>query len=1097
MPIKFNRADEIKKLHVKINGLLEDNLERAFLTPAKIQSIQRLIIKARTPKLNSMIEILESMSDKTTIRQIKGAFNPKPSKKYENLQNEIINRSISPVKQYKPLIKDDKIFNPPIKRKPQKFHYFTDTLDIWSEFKNLLQSGSLNDKTTNIIIQLYGTRYQKNDLNKYKYIPDSTSTILHSQINLTEFKNSMMKQQGSVKGYKVALVSWIYRITGLSISEINSGINNDSIPELYGRMYKTTNLKGVEYTNFVLFNGSINCVLDSIKNQYDKNDESYLNKLEKLNDKYYISGVNLQEDIEDICKVLKVNIKIYDKINKSPRFELKYNKMNTKTINILLDGLNHASPFNFKNIKKSELTIKYIDGDLKDFSKNLKSYHIIKKHEETDIYKYIYDDCYIYKNIEMKGNDKNLYYINSTYDLIQDDFIIRNNLQNNIITKEYNPDLFNFINSSIHHLNEYYYKDNTTITKKRIVNPIIHRKTLEEYEADKTAYELDPLNEGLKYYDFTADMNDMNEYDELDQYELNLNDCVAYDRNKHFVSYPENADFPSHKFNYYHINKDITQQELNIVLDKTGFIQIDNIICKNRAITELHYFINGYVYPIFIIKWFLENGGSCTFINCCYTEYTQTINFTKIEIDDKHYNKIIGCMSCTNDKNRYAIKCNSKMEAEDLKFNNENVIYYDNVNSIVIFEEKKEETINRGHIASFIIGYATLEILKKLSQINYNDIIGVKVDCIILKQTNPIFTLSILNGDYKIEAKTNKIMNDNYNYINKKSTFDIKFNLPLSLMKLQYKTINMITGMAGTGKTTRFYKEFKNDERISDALFLMPTNALLSKFKDDKDCIGLNIQCMTFQMLIHNFTQKIQYRIKQTNIILDEATMCDKKSMTNILQIINDTKTNIFIVGDYDYKKKVSYQLKPVNGVEFFTALSGLDVYELNLTRNYRQKDDLKFSNYLQSIRGKSNTFIMNTLKNAMFLKDSYNNMINNFTTYDIIISPYEAGGKIDKYNSLYINKMIYNKTDEKDYIKCSFLNTTLDGGSKNEHINIIKKNIDFTKFKVSSCNTSHIVQGMEYLNRIYIINDSYFSENQLYVMLSRAHNIQQLIIIK
>ena len=45
---------------------------------------------------------------------------------------------------------------------------------------------------------------------------------------------------------------------------------------------------------------------------------------------------------------------------------------------------------------------------------------------------------------------------------------------------------------------------------------------------------------------------------------------------------------------------------------------------------------------------------------------------------------------------------------------------------------------------------------------------------------------------------------------------------------------------------------------------------------------------------------------------------------------------------------------------------------------------------------------------------------------------------------------------------------------------------------------TSHLVQGCEYDENktIYIINSEYFTENQLYVLLSRAKTSKQIIFI-
>ena len=45
-----------------------------------------------------------------------------------------------------------------------------------------------------------------------------------------------------------------------------------------------------------------------------------------------------------------------------------------------------------------------------------------------------------------------------------------------------------------------------------------------------------------------------------------------------------------------------------------------------------------------------------------------------------------------------------------------------------------------------------------------------------------------------------------------------------------YKQLNLVSGAAGTGKTTGFLRAFETDERIDDVLMCFPNNELRSSF---------------------------------------------------------------------------------------------------------------------------------------------------------------------------------------------------------------------------------------------------------------------------
>jgi hypothetical protein len=963
---------------------------------------------------------------------------------------------------------------------------------IFDEFHKIYDEGT---KQINIIMEIYGnkiymkkpkeikirknmTKKQKEDaiyynenvfekeLDTYEegksgYIPDIEFKKIYARINLTEYSNKMgTKEKGKFKRYKTAIISIIYRQIGLLLSSIDE---NDEITMLTVKFKRLKTLEAKQYDNIVLKDGVYNCVINAIKEQL--NDPTKLKILDELNDKFLSRGIDLKIDIYELCRKINIEIQLYDKSN-ILRGVYKTKDKN-KIIKIRLLNLGHAETF--YNIDKDKLNIIYVDN-LEEISKSLTEYYIIKCKDFNKI-NCLYTKNTMYKLLEMENNDYEKPFITTLFDAVNYKFELDNNINNDYIYSNSNEGLY--IKNSCHQPNMILFKENARTNE---IKKIVRRNITNSLSID-----------------------DFEDVEEIET-EIILNDCVSIDRNKHYASYKNNEyykkyKFPSNKLNYYHI-KNISEEYKRKLILKTGFIQINNIIVNNKSIEKLQYFRNKYIYPSFIIKWAFDYDIlKCDFVSCAFSEFTKDIILTDEIIEEKHYNKIFGLWEHSGENKQYWIKCSSIEEAEDLKFYNESIDIYDETNNMLLIKEEIQNPKFKGHLSSYILGYATIEIMDKMRQIEFSEIIGVHCDNIILKTDKylHLFNLSSNNGDWKIENKHNKICYDEYSYINPKSDEIYNFISTLSEDKINYGKLNLISGGAGAGKTTRFLYEFENsDERLYKFKLLMPNHNLIQNFKSK--CEGVNIG--TYQMFLSDATKCLINENSYNNIILDEATMIGKTEMTQIINICEKFKICLFIVGDYDLENMKSFQIKPIKDIEFFECIRDKTYYYKHLTKNYRQNGDLEFSNFLNSIRGKTNLEIQKIIRsNKQIKKITYNNMLSEFDNKDIIITCYsEAGDKIE-LTSNKINDTIYKKAKDTDLIKCCF-NTTTKEGAKNSFITLVKKYIDFDKVSISCANTSHIVQGLEFENNIYIIDYKYFVENQLYVMLSRAKNYSQLKII-
>ena len=216
--------------------------------------------------------------------------------------------------------------------------------------------------------------------------------------------------------------------------------------------------------------------------------------------------------------------------------------------------------------------------------------------------------------------------------------------------------------------------------------------------------------------------------------------------------------------------------------------------------------------------------------------------------------------------------------------------------------------------------------------------------------------------------------------------------------------------------------------------------------------------------------------------------MINNEEINKIIKICNKYNFNLFMIGDYNINNKKSYQLKPATKKEFFNGLK-LDVnncFQLHLIKNHRQGTEINFCNLLKSFRGKSNEEIKNNiLNNNDIKKQNYKDAIVSYNIKDKMLS------SVHKFIDLINNDINL----EGDKINIMYLTTT-NKGAKNETAIINKTEYDPKKHKLGYAQTAHTAEGLTFLNKIYINLNNLFTDNILYVMLSRAKSISQIILI-
>ena len=894
-----------------------------------------------------------------------------------------------------------------------------------------------NYKNSYIFINMYRT---VNRLGVAK--PDLTFSKGKKTFNLNNIYNphdfSKWKNYNTWtrRGFKNRLDFHLYQYYG-NIDDIS--VEFYLVPIQQGQKY---------YHNFK--HGLYNCVMSVVKENLSF---QFQKKIDELNEQYLENGVNF-DDIKTICNTLKINIKIYNKLNKQI-FEHIYNSKN-KTVSLVVTENDHVEKFNpeFFDMQKKEIV--YVPNIKQAFYEN-KGWKIIQKTGDGEI-KYFYDDSFIYKSDSMKDKDFGEYNICNDYDIEQYHFLNNNKLTFNKMYEYPNTELFNFVQNSNHNVFEKWWIENIDEDKK------VCKK----------------INSSLDDYEPSIRTNKEPKLEKVD-----VSSYYCYDANKNYASYKFNKYYEHYKFlatskmNFYKISGKFDVRKL---VSKVGFIQCDNFKFTNNVIKSLEYFIDGYTYPTPILCWALDNGCSFDCLTIACSEFIQDIELSENAIKSKHYNKLFGVMQSQQRFKKIFCSYKNDDELKDiLHYCNEDIIGYDE--SCVEYQFEKMNLSNRCHISSFVLAYAFINILEKIKLIKDDDIICIKVDCIITKKDyGHIFNISHELGDFKIEKNEFKTYN-NFDLIPCFDIFDNSTLIDFSDAKLNYKKVNFISGSAGCGKTTRFLNVFEGsqDERLSNFCVCFPNNNLKVKFGNSYD-----IDTYTYHSLFFNLKQNAKQLTYYTSVVLDEATMISDKDIKIIVEACKLYHINLFIVGDFDYKTKEIFQLNPVKANSFLDyKFTKKDSYYLHLTKNHRQGNDLKFSEYLQSIRGKKNKDI----KLDMFKTISFDDAVNQYTINDLILCP--TNEQISLFNF---------SIDTGDSIKIKYTdNFDKDGRFyANNEIEIIEKS-KFNKDKMEMANalTCHLCQGLTLSNKIFIVLNNQFEENMLYVCLSRATNADQIVLIK
>lgn len=417
-----------------------------------------------------------------------------------------------------------------------------------------------------------------------------------------------------------------------------------------------------------------------------------------------------------------------------------------------------------------------------------------------------------------------------------------------------------------------------------------------------------------------------------------------------------------------------------------------------------------------------------------------------------------------------------------------------------------------------ILDQANIKLYDMIRKVN-GQLIGRKVDCVIVANPKNKLVCGDKWGDYRISQIPkieHKDINNNITYKEEKQFVEY-YNITDSnqynkILNVVLKGGCLLTGSAGTGKSYVIHKitEQLGKERI---VKIAPTNKS-----------ALNIKGMT----IHRFLKldkngKIPRErietIKKMNlelIIVDEISMINKDLWKRLFLLKEETKLKFLLVGD-------EKQLPPIedDGIEkeYFNSsivkyLTNYRKINLEVIKRYDEKlsevlknvDDIKLEEIKDKIDTKINIcYLNNTRKrinkywnkknkkdNSVLIEDGEDMQTQDIYLYEglpLIARKNLNGGEFTINNEKFIvdnfdDEYIYLSSDRPD-----------DNGNIFKHKIDVKIDDIHQNFLLNYCSTTHKSQGETITEKFSIYDFNLMSKKCKYTALSRARNINQIII--
>ena len=449
------------------------------------------------------------------------------------------------------------------------------------------------------------------------------------------------------------------------------------------------------------------------------------------------------------------------------------------------------------------------------------------------------------------------------------------------------------------------------------------------------------------------------------------------------------------------------------------------------------------------------------------------LNFNDKVIENKWYQKFIGCLDMKCDRESWKIKGNSVF-AGLLKGLGYETYYNDGIITVSREITKKKTYC---HIASYIQMYSRIRVLERVRDMKPEDVMAIKTDAILYKGE-----YEIVDGWRSEKVKCVDGLGDSL-YTKCDSVFGASKWFDGCDNKKMF-----ISGFGGSGKT---------HDRLTDAGYLDIAYSATCWARCCDAIEKYSVKGFSIAMLTGSGCKPLYNEIDHEIgwLVIDEATMINAGSIGYINELYGK-HTGIIVIGDID-KDGRPFQCCGVdwkcydyigNGFRFVEG-SGID---------YRARDCLK----LQEIKGILRNYNKEFYNGEMGLIELIQKQI------DLLVSTIGISS-IDDYNHL-TDIIIVSTNKLKAFYTDKFKHLEKYRVVDHRRSDVFKRirtgqglvngMIVFESSDVAElCHavTIHSVQGNTCEGNVYIDINKIFDVNQLYTAVSRARRIDQIKLIK
>lgn len=715
---------------------------------------------------------------------------------------------------------------------------------------------------------------------------------------------------------------------------------------------------------------------------------------------------------------------------------------------------------------------------------------------------------------ESKFNKYNIEFINSKYNHL--DLLVNSYDVKEVSKSEYDLKLLSapFYIEKMGSLTVLENGINKTYKKEKSEFDLLHQGWLDKYNLNsKFIYTTSKEYELINGYDFS--MHRIFNYDtyttQEDYAEYDLRkayyNCLNKNFNQFYIGVPSGS-FINYKPKKYNIDDFNLQLENGLV----GFFHI-KITKTKKNLDVLGFKLNSihilYSSMIKVLSKYVE----FEFLNISISpsfDLEFGIDFLKTDKTGlSHYVKAFGILFKENTEMLIKIKpLDNDQNYYKTFFNNKYDVYETDGIYTVVNEYENPKSFK--HIAYAIHSYTSTLILDELLKINnLDDVLGVKLDSVVIKKSNehkfnkmlfkekPAKIQGIFDMINDMEKNHNDLdfgcsnndddeIHNTFGIINNyklEAEIDIDFE-PLKFADCDniYNKILFFGGSGGSGKT---YSLMNSSIPKKNICYTTSSWDLIQDKKNEyPDIIGLSIPKLT-----GDADGKACVKISNPNIkyiAIDELTLTNKSVVEKIIELYPDVF--IFAIGDIN-ENGHSFQCK------IYT-----DLYIPNEKTQYIEyKKTYRFDNELNErilkIRESQLKHSANIFKFRLHRNDCESIFADRFFKKEHISFNENDIGIISKNdNNQITNYFIKKGTKPKYFVKTTDLNrNVLRGQELNEKPN--NSNYEMKLFK-----TIHSFQGRQLVNdsnqKIIIYWNSNFDYNLFYTAVSRARTISQIYII-